>query len=346
MEAWEQDMSQPNPFEVKSHCVYLDLQLAFTSDIQTVIAFTQASIHLQLVNDEAKLAIKSAASPLHLKISPSMLINSSIELEDQQLPCRVTCMLIVIEGVACMSIVINWVYMQQTSKKQGYKDVHKNVLMWQLEAWATVQVVYVPNITSIQAKVDLNSEIVPRPQDFIVWLPSSIQWQVPCDVNLQEIEWKLHLGQAHNALNELRQALHTLSYLLQFKDRFLCGQGANTWAHNCLKSIDAKVDASAEKYCAAHSALVSLSPLLGKVGWMNSLQHLEKGDIWPMTAGTKDQASEGHWKLSWIWLTCGYSNNDDIEKENEGLQDGMLSYVLLVPKLTAVSDVSYPHWMV
>ena len=33
VEAWEQDMSRPNPFEVKSHCACLNLQSVFTSDV-------------------------------------------------------------------------------------------------------------------------------------------------------------------------------------------------------------------------------------------------------------------------------------------------------------------------
>ena len=85
VEAWEQDMTQPNPFEVKSHCACLNLQLVFSDTIRTSIAFTQASIRLQLANDEAKLATESATPPMHLEISPSMLINIGIELEDQQL---------------------------------------------------------------------------------------------------------------------------------------------------------------------------------------------------------------------------------------------------------------------
>ena len=217
--------------------------------------------------------------------------------------------------------------------------------MRRLEAWASVQVLYIPGVASIRAKAVFNSEVVPGPQDFILGLPSSIRQQVPCDISLEEMEWKLRLGQAHNALNELQQALCSRSYMLHFKDRFLRGQGANTWARNCLKSVDAKINASVAKYRAAYSALLSLSPLLGKVGWMNSLQYLDKDDVRSMTDGTEDHASEGRQKLSWIWLSCGY-NNGDVEKEDESLQDGMLSYVLLVPKLTVVPNVSHPHRVV
>ena len=117
--------------------------------------------------------------------------------------------------------------------------------------------------------------------------------------------------------------------MLQFKDRFLQGQGANTWAHNCLKSIDAKIDASAAKYRVAHSTLLNLSPLLRKVGWMTSLQYLEKDDIQSMTDRTKDHASKGHWKLSWIWLSCGYNDGDTEKEGDKSLQDGMCSNIYM-----------------
>ena len=79
-------------------------------------------------------------------------------------------------------------------------------------------------------------------------MPSAISPQVACDTKLKEIEWKLHTGQAHDALNELHHALWSHSYMLQFKDRFYRGQGANTQCRNSLKAVDVKVDASAARY--------------------------------------------------------------------------------------------------
>lgn len=201
--------------------------------------------------------------------------------------------------------------------------------MQRLETWANIQVLYIPGVVSIRAKVVLNSKVALTVQDFNLWLPSSLWWQVPCDVNLEEIEWRLRLGQAHDTLNELRQALRSCAYMLRFKDRFLRGQGANTRARNCLKSVDAKIDASAAKYRVAHSALLGRSPLLGKVGWMTSLRYLEKDDIRSMTDGTEDRASEGRRRLSWIWLSCGYNDGDTEKEGDKSLQDGMLSDVCM-----------------
>ena len=192
--------------------------------------------------------------------------------------------------------------------------------MRHIEAWASVQVLYIPCIASLRTKSSPESETIRKPEAFQLWLPSLVQRQVPCDVKLKEIEWKLRIGQASDALEELRQGLRSQSYMLRFKDRFLRGQGANTRAQNCLKSVDAKIDASAAKYHAAHRALLALSPLLSKTGWKETFRFLNDEDIRSMTDGTKDRSSEGRKRLSWIWLTCTY--RDGKKDEERDLQDG------------------------
>ena len=107
--------------------------------------------------------------------------------------------------------------------------------------------------------------------------------------------------------------------MLWFKDRFLRRQGANTRAQNCLKSVDAKIDASAAKYRAAHRVLLALSPLLSKTGWKETFWFLNDKDIRSMTDGTEDRSSEGRKRLLWIWLTCTY--RDGKKDEERDLQD-------------------------
>jgi len=135
------------------------------------------------------------------------------------------------------------------------------------------------------------------------------------------VEFQLREGQAHDALNELRQALRSRSYMLKFKDRFLRGQGANTRARNCLKNVDAKVSASAAKYRSAYTALRILGPLLGQVGWQSKLRNLGDDDIRSMSDGGEE--GEGRRRLSWIWLLCGYADGDTHDAEDAGLQEAI-----------------------
>ena len=192
--------------------------------------------------------------------------------------------------------------------------------MRHVEAWTDVQMLYIPCVVSLRAKTSLGSGVVQSPEHFHLWLPSALRRQIPYDRELKEIEWKLHVGQAHDALEELWQGLCSLSYMLRFKDRFLRGQGATTRARNCLALVGVKIDLCATKYCAAYSALLTLSPLLGKVGWQSTFRPLEKEDIHCMTDGTDNQASKERRRLSWIWIACGSGNGKG--GEDQSLQDG------------------------
>ncbi|KAF8136194.1 hypothetical protein EV363DRAFT_1293923 [Boletus edulis] len=63
---WEYDPTKPNPFEVKSHEI------------------TQASICLRLAMEDTMAASQATQPPLHVDVTPSVLINTGIELEEQQ----------------------------------------------------------------------------------------------------------------------------------------------------------------------------------------------------------------------------------------------------------------------
>ncbi|KAH7917830.1 hypothetical protein BV22DRAFT_1108497 [Leucogyrophana mollusca] len=176
------------------------------------------------------------------------------------------------------------------------------------KAWTKVQSLYVPGVVALRERSSGNlstTKDAEKPEDYPLWLPSQIQRKVLCTPHLEDIEWQLRFAQAHDALNELRQSLRSRSYMLRFKDRFLRGQGANTRARNF-----------------ALLALGTLGPLLGKVGWKNALRPLENDDIRPMTQDVDAPTSEGRRRLSWIWLTIGYSEGLD-EEADEGLQDAI-----------------------
>ena len=96
---------------------------------------------------------------------------------------------------------------------------------------------------------------------------------------LADIEWRLCVAQAYKSLDQLRNNLQIRSYLFRFKDRFVRGQTANTHARNTLAMVQARIDANVETYRAAHTALLSLGLLLGKVGWQSKLQPLGNSDV-------------------------------------------------------------------
>ncbi|KAI6038070.1 hypothetical protein EDC04DRAFT_2868514 [Pisolithus marmoratus] len=231
VEDWEDDPSEPNPFEVKEICIIL----------------------------------------------PSILISASVDLEDQQ---------------QHLWSDLTKLGMHATDAQKAKMQQHSNALAHHIEVWTKIHTLYFPGCGRASA-----------PEDIPFYLPLQINHKFSSGHNLELIEFQLWEGQANDALNEL-------SYMLKFKDCFLCGQGANTHAHNCLKNVDAKIDSSVAKYCAAHHALCTLGFLLAD------------DDIHSMSS-EDDQASEGSWQLSWIWLACGYMTENADDESDCGLQEAI-----------------------
>ncbi|KAI6119465.1 hypothetical protein EV401DRAFT_2071463 [Pisolithus croceorrhizus] len=261
----------------------------------------------KLAKEEARAAQRSPEPPLHPDISPSILISAGIDLEDQQWRLRVD---------------LTKLGLHATDTQKAKTQQCSNALARHIEVWMKTHALYVPGSATLR---DLyyseGGGKASAPEDIPLYLPSQVNCKFSCAHNLESIEFQLQEGQANDALNELRQALWSRAYMLKFKDRFLHGQGANTHARNCLKNVNAKIDLSMAKYRAAHRALCTLGPLLGKVGWKTALRLLVDDDVHSMS-GEDDQASEGRQRLSWIWLSCGYTAEDADDKSDCGLQEG------------------------
>jgi len=88
------------------------------------------------------------------------------------------------------------------------------------------------------------------------------------------------------------------------------GQGANTRARNSISVLQAKIDATADKYHVAHEALVSLGTVLLHFGWKNKLLPLKEGDVRDISDGLPGE-SEGKRTMSWIWRKCPHQDSMD-----------------------------------
>jgi hypothetical protein len=151
-----------------------------------------------------------------------------------------------------------------------------------------------------------------------LWLPSQIGTKITFDLWLAEIEWQLRVAQAYESLDQLRNNLQVRSYLYHFKDHYVRGQTTNTRARTAIATVQARINANAETYRAAHAALLSLGLLLGKVGWQTKLQPLADADVHEISEG-EGGYSEGKRRLSWIWKTLGVVGME----ENEELCDAL-----------------------
>ena len=68
-----------------------------------------------------------------------------------------------------------------------------------------------------------------EPFNITVWLPSKVTVaNGKFDRRLSEIEWKLNIAEAYEALDELRHHIQICMHVYKFKDQFSRGQAANT----------------------------------------------------------------------------------------------------------------------
>lgn len=206
-----------------------------------------------------------------------------------------------------------------------------NSLRRKIEAWIELQTLYVPGVAALREAATNN---VPdespgfATQDIPLLLPSEIRRRALCDRRIQNYEWRLREGQAHDALHSLRQELRLLTHLYKAKDRFARGVEQNTRANVNIQKSRAKVDASAFQYRHAREALVTLGNYLEKPRqWEKVLKVLADDDIRGMSTGLADD-TEGTRTLSWIWTTVGVGAD---ESEDPGMNDGELCHTNNMP---------------
>ena len=130
-----------------------------------------------------------------------------------------------------------------------------------------------------------------------------------CSPRLCDIEGRLREAQCRDALQTIRNKLHVLSNLYQYKSKNVRHQGANTRARSDISRQEARKDRAVTEYRRARRAKFSLS---GPGDWERELAVLHDGDIRhltdddPTTQKKKKQkkgeaSAEGKKKMSWIW---------------------------------------------
>ncbi|KAH0828896.1 hypothetical protein J3R83DRAFT_2296 [Lanmaoa asiatica] len=266
---WEADPSKLNPFERQGDVI------------------SMASVRLALAQEEAVELQSGRVNVLLEDCTGSALIGSSLELEEQQRHLK--------NERAGLGL-------HATDNQQANLTQQSNTLQRRIDGWVKLQHLFLPFLAGKRAKNTSDMDAIIPPELFRLQLPSEIGNRFPVDERLQDIEWRLRLGQAHDALHSIRSNLRIRSYILKYKDHNLRGQGANTRAQNTVKKINARIDTAAGRYRDAHAALVMLSPLLRRTGWNSDLRPLLAEDIRGMS-DLLDGETGGRRKVSWIWNT-------------------------------------------
>ncbi|KAG2123716.1 hypothetical protein BD769DRAFT_1628906 [Suillus cothurnatus] len=273
IEKWEANTSNKNPFET------------------TTITLTQAAVRLRLSQKEAEDLERGFNNSLHTEISPSVLVSSGIELEEQQFRLQQD---------------YNALSGHPTDLQLTKLQERSNALLRKIEQWCKVQLLYMPAVGRLRALADAQSTREEKAYDVKLWLPSKLKEaaEMSCDEQLCAFEWELRCAQAHEALDDVRRQLRLRAHLYKFKDAYIRGQRANTRASAVLGKVEQTIRTAAARYRRAWAAVKTLSGVLDKPNWEVELPELLAADVRGMSEGDIGQ-SEGNRTLSWIWKARG-----------------------------------------
>jgi hypothetical protein len=200
-------------------------------------------------------------------------------------------------------------------------EERRNVLRRHLNAWMEARNLYiqVPQTFEGQATTSAeSSHATPAsrlPENTPLRLPSAlpVSLQQSCPFKLAQIELRFRLAQAEDALSELRRLLRITMGLGDYKSKQVGpSQRVATRARNLISRFKDKVSRCAERYRAAHNALLALDPM-GE--WETHLRQLKDQDI--RAPGRGDGESEGFREVPWIWKVMRRNKPEQVSSPGE-----------------------------
>jgi hypothetical protein len=132
-----------------------------------------------------------------------------------------------------------------------------------------------------------------------LFLPSSFELSDHHQLGLNElgkIEYQLRLGQAHDALQEVRTSIKIFNSNWDFKKRSIFGQGPNTRALRYLQTLSEDKVRAADKYRRAQGALLKLG--LPK---NDQLRPLHDNDLWGKDTSRPARLGDTKLEEPWFW---------------------------------------------
>ncbi|KAF4564770.1 hypothetical protein EYR36_002709 [Pleurotus pulmonarius] len=188
----------------------------------------------------------------------------------------------------------------QTTHQEANLQEQQNSLLRRIQAWRELQQSYMPIVASTvlaEARIDLE-----HPETIPLFLPSQVSTSPLALQPLRVKESRLRVGQADDALVELRRLLRITMGMWHFKFTDVgFSQHGNTRARTTIDRFQIKVNRTAARYRAARDALVSLDPDSPS---LQRLRELKQTDIrCPQREEEQPRPGESRRELSWIWLS-------------------------------------------
>ncbi|KAJ7199337.1 hypothetical protein C8J57DRAFT_1155937 [Mycena rebaudengoi] len=258
-EAWEKDAASPNPFESakkNEHLAQVRRELAEEA------AAREAS------NTEVPGAVRS---DMHV----TELLAMGLQLEETQ---RVL-------GWDTAATGLHPTDNQRTALVERTSKLRRKIV-----TWMEIQEQFFPQVSRLRDSEDTARARASRTQpiqgvkvqDLALWLPSAIQkkaGEIPCVPDVLEYEYRMRVGQAHEALHLMRHQLLVRTKLYKWKNPNAAGVAANSRANEKIDAINDNIRRLASAYRVAWAALVILGAALKRNDWEWTLKELREEDV-------------------------------------------------------------------
>ncbi|KAJ6613766.1 hypothetical protein B0H10DRAFT_2165228 [Mycena sp. CBHHK59/15] len=188
MEAWEADASQPNPFKPRvQHKTMQAVRLAMAEEVKEEMDLDV--LEGLVVRDD---------------MHPTEMVSMGLQLEELQ---------------RTLAFDLAGVGNHPSTEQLTTMTERTNKLRRKLLSWMDIQLGFMPHVALLRAEEDRARRRIaatqPQPgiqvQHMALWLPSAIQGREECDVALYEYEYRLHEGQAYEALEDWEKTLRPLA---------------------------------------------------------------------------------------------------------------------------------------
>ncbi|KAJ6452905.1 hypothetical protein DFH09DRAFT_1351463 [Mycena vulgaris] len=311
-ERWEEDGDAPNPFETLRKDQHL------------------AKVRQELAEEAAarEAAGKEDAGAVRDDMHITEILAMGLQLEEQQRVLRF--------DVAASGL-------HPTNDQRRAMVERTSKLRRKIAAWITIQQGFFPIVERLRKRQDEARARVAKTQPIAgvkmyemgLWLPSAMMKQVGSARELGQFmkdctlyEYRMRVGQAHEALHEIRRQLLVRSHLYQMKDAYSRVVRENMRSGSKIELCDDRIRRTTAQYRVARLALVVLGRVLGRNEWevtlkplldadVRGMPHAQFGDPQRQRGGQGRKAKTGRKRrrpskkariakapavLSWIWI--------------------------------------------
>ncbi|KAH6887831.1 hypothetical protein BKA70DRAFT_1235793 [Coprinopsis sp. MPI-PUGE-AT-0042] len=278
IDAWNADHRQPNPYEEKP------------------LSTSMSQSMMYVLNCQNGMPKRHDTGVIVSEVSPSSCLVTGLELEETQR--------LLVHDLSSLGD-------KATAKERA--DLQDRITSWnrRVQTWRETQLMYMPCAAQL-----LPAEPVIDPSSVQLILPSALSPSLRATVpKLVDIELRLRIAQADDALADIRRQRQLITGLWTFKKLNLSGQGnrPNTRIRAIHTRMISKTDQLADQYRAAYSALLLLETDPNAT-WRSCFQHLAQKDV--RGPGREDGESGGRHTASWIWLVPSSTASEDVGQQD------------------------------